>query len=130
VVELAVVSISAGTAAGALEGAWAGWLLGGGWMNSVLGLFAGAALGYGMGLLVARHFYRSGGDTTVVRVGRESLPATLRAGLFGGLLGAIAVGVLTFLVPGAMMQALPILGVALACGALVGAGFACLGSLL
>ena len=130
VVELAAVSVSTGVVAGALEGAWAGWLVGGSWMNAVAGFFAGAAVGYAMGWLVARHFYRPGdGNTMVVRVGRGSLPATLRAGLFGGILGAMAAGVLAFLVPGAMLHTLPLLGAALPGGALIGAGMACLSSL-
>lgn len=131
VIELAAVSVTAALVAGAAAGACVGWILKQGWMESALGCVAGAALGYGLGQLVARHFYRTDdGLTSVIRVGRGSLPATLRAGLMGGILAAVAIGVLAFLVPGAMPQALPILGAALACGVVLGAGFACLSSLL
>jgi hypothetical protein len=47
-----------------------------------------------------------------------------------GVLAAMAIGVLAFLVPGAMAQALPILGAAIACGAVLGAVVACGSSLL
>lgn len=131
VVELAAVSVAAALVSGGTAGAWIGWILRQGWTDLALGCVAGAALGYGLGRMVARHFYRGDdGLTSVVRVGPQSLPATLRAGLTGGLLAATGIGVAAFLVPGAVAQAVPILGAALACGALIGAGFACASSLL
>jgi hypothetical protein len=131
VVELAAVSVSAAVVAGAAAGAWVAWIVKQGWTESALGFVAGAALGYGLGQLVARHFYRTDdGHTSVVRVGSGSLPSTLRAGLMGGILAAAAIGVLAFLVPGAMAQALPILGAAIACGAVLGTVVACGSSLL
>lgn len=131
VVELAAISVAAAVLAGAAAGAWIGWILRQGWIEPALGCVAGAALGYGLGQLVARHFYRTDdGLTSVVRVGKGSLPATLRAGLMGGVPAALAIGVLAFLVPGAMAQALPILGAALACGVVLGAALASLSSLL
>jgi hypothetical protein len=131
VVELASVSASAALVAGAVAGVWIGWILRQGWMESGLGFVAGAALGYGLGQLVARHFYRGGdGNTAVVRVGAGSLPATLRAGLMGGILAAMALGVLALLVPGAKPLTLQILGAAVFCGAALGAALACLSSLL
>jgi hypothetical protein len=131
VVELGGLAISAAVASGAASGACAGWIVGQGWVEPVLGSVAGAALGYGLGRLVARELYRSDdGRVSVVRVGRESLRATLRAGLTGGLLAAVGIGVAAFLLPGAMAQPLPILAAALACGAVLGGGFACVSSLL
>lgn len=131
VVELGALAISAAAISGAASGACTGWIVGQGWMEPVLGAVAGAALGYGLGQLVARHFYRSeDGLVSVIRVGRGSLPETLRAGLTGGLLAAVGIGVAAFLIPGAMAQALPILGAAVACGALLGAVIACASSLL
>jgi hypothetical protein len=48
----------------------------------------------------------------------------------GGILAAMALGVLALLVPGAKPLTLQILGAAAFCGAALGAVFACLSSLL
>jgi len=131
VVELGGLAITAAVISGTASGACVGWIVGQGWMEPVLGLLAGAALGYGLGQLVARHFYRTDDSTiAVVRVGSGSLPATLRAGLTAGLLAAVGIGVAAFLLPGAMVHAVPILGAAIGCGVVLGGGFACLSSLL
>jgi hypothetical protein len=131
VVELGALAVSAAVISGAASGACAGWIVGQGWMEPVLGAVAGAALGFGLGQLAARHFYRPGeGLVSVIGVGRESLPETLRAGLTGGLLAAVGIAVAAFLIPGAMTQALPILGAAVACGAVIGGGCAGVSSLL
>lgn len=129
VVELAALAVSAAVVTGAVAGAWTVWLIKRSWLASGGAFFAGAVLGFAAGQLVARVLYRSGGNTTIVKVGSASLPATIPAGLAGGVTAAIAVGLLAMLLFGAKHQASSLFGVALGCGVVLGMLFACLGSL-
>jgi hypothetical protein len=130
VVELAGLVISAAVATGAVAGAWLLWLIKKSWLMSTGGFVAGAAVGFGAGHLMARILYRTGGNTTVVKVGAASLASTIPAGLAGGIVTAITLGVLVVLIFNARNQALSLFGTAVACGVIIGVLWACLGSLL
>jgi hypothetical protein len=78
---------------------------------------------------VARILYRTGGNTTVVKVGSASLSSTITAGLAGGVVTAVVVGLLALLIFGARSQALSWFGVAVGCGSVLGVLFACWSSL-
>ena len=129
VVELAALAVSAAVATGAVSGAWIVWLIKKSWLGSSGALIAGAVIGFGVGQLLSRILYHPGGSTIVVKVGSASLPSTIRAGLSGGVLTAIAVGLLALLIFSARSQALSLFGVAIGCGVVLGVLFACLGSL-
>lgn len=130
VVELAALLRSAAVATGALAGAWLLWVLKKSWVASLGALAGGAALGFVVGHVLARILYRTAeGNTTIVKVGSASLPSTLPAGLAGGAATAAIVGLLALLIFGAKNQALPLFGIALGCGVVLGVLFACLGSL-
>ncbi len=130
VVELAALAISAAVATGAVASAWILWLIKKSWVISAGALIGGAVIGFLVGQLVGRVLYRTGGNTTVVKVGSASLPSTVPAGLAGGVVAAIAVGVLALLIFSARSQASSVFGVAISCGVVLGILFACLGSLL
>jgi hypothetical protein len=130
VVELAALAISAAVATGAVASAWILWLIKKSWLISAGALIAGGVFGFFVGQFVGRVLYRTGGNTTVVKVGSASLPATIPAGLVGGIVTAIAVGVLALLIFSARSQASSLFGVAIGCGVVLGILFACLGSLL
>jgi hypothetical protein len=84
VVELASLAISAAVATGAVASAWILWLIKKSWVISAGALIAGGVIGFLVGQLVGRVFYRTGGNTTVVKVGSAALPSTIPAGLAGG----------------------------------------------
>lgn len=130
VVELAALTISAAVATGAVASAWILWLIKKSWLISAGALVAGGVFGFFVGQLVGRVLYRTGGNTTVVKVGSASLPSTIPAGLAGGVVTAIAVGVLLLIVFSAKSQVPSLFGVAIGCGVVLGILFACLGSLL
>jgi len=83
-----------------------------------------------VGQLVGRALYHTGGNTTVVKVGSASLLTTIRAGLAGGVVTALAIAIFAVLIFSATSQASSFLGVAIVCGVVLGLLFACLGSLL
>lgn len=130
VVELAGLVTSAAIATGAVASAWILWLIKKSWLISTGGLVAGGIVGFLIGQLIGRVLYRSGANTVVVRVGRASLLATIRAGITGGTVTAIAIGLLTILIFSAKSQASSVFEVAIGCGVVFGILFACLGSLL
>ena len=130
VVALAALAVSAAVATGAVAAAWIVWLIKTSWLASAGAFIAGAVVGFAVGQLVARLLYHTAdGNTTVVKVGSASLSATIPAGLAGGVATAIAVGLLASLIFSARSQALSLFGVAIGCGVVLGALFACLGSL-
>lgn len=131
VVELAALLQSAAVATGALAGAWLLWFLKKSWVAALGALAGGAALGFVVGHILARALYRTAeGNTTIVKVGSASLPSTLPAGLAGGVATATTIALLALLIFGAKNQALPLFGIALGCGVVLGVLFACLGSLV
>lgn len=130
VVELAGLATSAAVATGAVASAWILWLIKKNWLISAGAPVAGGVFGFFVGQLVGRVLYHSGGKTTVIKVGSASLTSTIPAGLAGGVVTAIAVGVLALLIFSAKSQASSVLGVAIGCGVVLGILFACLGSLL
>ena len=128
VVGLAALVQSSATLSGAVVGAGAVWLTGGSWSAVVAALFAGGLLGFGAGFLVARALYHSSdGQTTVVRVGVQALPAAIPAGLAGGLPSAFVVAAAVILLYSAPVWMTLI--VALLSGTLIGVGFAFASSL-
>lgn len=129
VVELAALAVSAAVATGAVAGVWIAWLIKKNWLASAGAFIAGTAVGFAAGQLVARFLYRTGGNTTVVKVGCASLSATIPAGLAGGIATAIAIVLVALLIFSARSQALSLLGIAIGCGVVLGVLFACLGSL-
>jgi hypothetical protein len=129
VVELGGLAISTAVATGAVAGAWILWLIQKSWLASAGSLVAGAVVGLVAGQLVARILYRTGGYTTVVKVGSASLSSTIPAGLAGGIATAVALGLLALLIFSARSQALSLFGVAIGCGVVLGVLFACLNSL-
>jgi hypothetical protein len=129
VVELGALAISAAVGTGAVASAWIVWLIKKSWLASAGSLVAGAVVGIVVGQLVARILYRTGGNTTVVKVGSASLPSTIPGGLAGGVATAVTVGLLVLLIFGARSQTLSLFGVAIGCGVVLGVLFACLGSL-
>src|SRR5262245_2453771 len=90
VVELAGLAISAAVTTGAVASAWILWLIKKSWLISSGALVAGGVFGFLAGQLVGRLLYRTGGNTTVVKVGSASLSSTIPAGLAGGVVTAIA----------------------------------------
>jgi hypothetical protein len=129
VVELAALAVSAAVATGAVAGAWILWLIKKSWLLSVASLVAGAVVGFFAGQLVAHILYRTGGNTTVVKIGSASLSSTIPAGLAGGVAAAVAIVLLAFLIFGARSRASSLFGVAIGCGLVLGVLFACLSSL-
>ena len=129
VLELAGLAVSAAVATGAVAAAWIVWLIKKSWLGSAGALIAGAVIGLAVGQLLARILYYPGGSAIVVKVGRASLPSTIRAGLSGGVLTAIVVGLLALLIFSARSQARSLFKVAIDCGVVLGVLFACLGSL-
>lgn len=130
VVELAALVISTAVVTGAVTGAWILWLIKKSWLASLGALLAGAAVGYIVGQLVGGFLYRIGENTTVVKVGSESLPLTIPAGLAGGVTTALTVAILAVLIFNAKSEASSLFRVAMRCGMFLGILFACLGSLL
>ncbi len=130
VVELAALTISTAVATGAVASAWILWLLKKSWVISAGALIAGGIIGFLVGQLVGLFLYRTGGNTTVVKVGSASLPSTSPAGLAGGVVTAIVLGVLAFLIFSVRSQASSVFGIAIGCGVILGILFACLGTLL
>lgn len=130
VVELAALVISAAVATGAVASAWILRLIKKSLLVSAGALIAGAVVGFLVGQLVGIVLYRTGGNTTVVKVGSASLSATIPAGLVGGVVTALAVAILALLIFSARSQASSLFGVAIGCGVVLGILFACLGSLL
>ena len=130
VVELAALATSAAVATGAVASAWILWLIKKSWLLSAGSLIAGGVVGFLVGQLVGRVLYHPNGNTVVVKVGSASLLSTIRAGLAGGVVTAVAVGLLALLIFSAKSQASSVFGVAIGCGVVFGILFACLGSLL
>ena len=129
VVELAGLAVSVAVTTGAIAGAWLLWLIKKSWLVSAGALIAGAVIGFVVGQLIARILYHPGGNTVVVKVGSASLASTIRAGLTGGVVTGIVIGLLALLIFGAKSQASSLFGVAIGCGIVLGILFACLGSL-
>ncbi|MDX2111705.1 MAG: hypothetical protein SFY80_15845 [Verrucomicrobiota bacterium] len=130
VVELAALVISAAVATGAVASAWILWLIKKSWMASAGALIAGAVVGFLVGQLLGRVLYHTGGNTTVVKVGSASLLSTIRAGLAGGVVTALAVAILAVLIFSTSSQSSSLFCIAIGCGVVLGILFACLGSLL
>ena len=130
VVELAALATSAAVATGAVASAWILWLTRKSWLISAAALIAGGVVGFLVGRLVGRVLYHPNGTTVVVKAGSASLLSTLRAGLTGGVVTALAIGLLAMLILSAKSQASSVFGVAIGCGVVLGILFACLGSLL
>ena len=131
VVELAALVTSAAIATGAVAGAAIVWLIKKSWLASAGAFVAGAVLGFIIAQFVGRLLYRiAAGNTTVVKVGSASLPATITAGLAGGLITGVAIALVAVLIFSAKSQAVSLFGVAVGCGIVLGVLFACLGSLL
>ncbi len=129
VVELAGLVVSAAVVTGAISGACLVWRLGKSWLLSGGGLIVGAVIGFGVGQLIARIFYRTGANATVVKVGSASLSSSIPAGLAGGISTGFAIAVIALLIFGARSQAPVLFGTAIGCGLVLGVLFACLGSL-
>jgi len=129
VVDLAALAVSAGVITGAVAGAWLVWLIKKSWLISAGAFVAGAVIGFAVGQLMGRILYRSGENTTVVKVGSASLSATIPAGIAGGVVTAFSITLIAMLIFGARSQTLSLLGVAIACGIVLGVLFACLSSL-
>ena len=98
VVELAGLAVSVAVTTGAIAGAWLLWLIKKSWLVSAGALIAGAIIGFVVGQLIARILYHSGGNTVVVKVGSASLSSTIRAGLTGGVVTGIVIGLLALLI--------------------------------
>lgn len=129
VVDLAGLTVSAAVVTGAIASAWLIWIIKKSWLVSAGAFIAGIVVGFGVGQLVARIFYRTGENTTVVKVGRASLSSTIPAGIAGGVATAIVVGLVALLIFSVESQVLSLFGVAIGCGTVLGVLFACLGSL-
>lgn len=130
VVELGALAVPVAVATGAVAGAWVVWLIKKSWLASAAAFIAGAVIGFAAGHPLARLLYRTAdGNTTVVKVGSASLSATIPAGLSGGIAAAAAIGLLAMLLFSARSQALPLFGVAVGCGVVLGILLACLTSL-
>jgi hypothetical protein len=129
VVDLAGLVRSAALSTGAVSAAWVVWLVRGSWFTSLAALLIGAAVGFLVAEIVSRARYRRGENTMVVKVGRDSLGATLAAGLAGGVTTAIVVGCAAVLLFGTGSAALWF-GVALTSGVVLGVIFASGSSLL
>jgi hypothetical protein len=130
VVELAALVISAAVTTGAIASAWILWLIKKSPLASAGALIAGAVVGFLVGQLMGRVLYHTAGNTVVVKVGSASLSSTIPAGLVGGVVTALAIGLLAVLIFNARSEASYLFGVAIACGVVLGIVFACLGSLL
>jgi hypothetical protein len=130
VVELAALAVSAAVATGAIAAAWILWLIKKSWLISAGALIAGGVVGFLAGQLVGRVLYHHNGNTVVVKVGSAGLASTIGAGVAGGVVTALLIGLLAILLFGAKTQASSAFGVAIGCGAVLGILFACLGSLL
>ncbi len=130
VVDLAALVRSAALGTSAVSAAWVAWLVRGGWLTSLAALLIGAALGYLVAEIVSCVRYRRGANTTVVKVGIDSLVSTIPAGLAGGIPTAIVVAFVALLLFGADNHAALLFGVSLASGVALGVIFACGSSLL
>lgn len=129
VVELAALAVSAGVATGAIAGACVLGFIERSWLGAAGGFCAGAVAVLLIAQPLARSLYRTGDDTTVVKVGSESLRATIPAGLVGGVAAGVTVALLAVLSLGAVSLAVPVFGIAIACGAVLGIALACLATL-
>lgn len=129
VVELGALAVSAAVVTGAIASVWIAWLIKKSWLVSAGSLVVGGAVGFAAGQLVARILYRTGENTTVVKVGSASLSATIPAGLAGGITAAAAIGFLAILLFTAWSEAASFFGLAVGCGLVFGLLFACLSSL-
>lgn len=130
VVELAALVVTASVLTGAVSSAWILWLVKKSWLISSGAFVAGGVIGFIVGQITGNALYRSGENTTIAKVGIESLPATIPAGLAGGLITAIAISVIAVLMFGARKQGSPFLSIAICCGVVLGIASACMGSLL
>ena len=129
VVELAGVVQSVAIFSGAVAASLTSWFAKRSWAVSGISFVVGAFVGFLVGMAAARVFYRTAdGMTTIVRVGSSSLPATIRAGLAGGVLTALVVAAGSVLFLSAPAQSA--FTTSLVCGAVIGVVFAFLGSVL
>ncbi len=130
VVELAALVVTASILTGAVSSAWILWLIKRSWLISGGAFFAGGVISFFIGQITGFALYRSGENTTIVKVGHESLTATIPAGLAGGMVTAIAISILALLILGARNQGSSVFAIAIICGVVLGIASACMGSLL
>ncbi len=130
VVELAAVVRTAAIVSGAVAGVATTWLVRRSWWFSLAAFVLGAVAGFVVSQFVSRLYRSADGQTVVARVGSTSLPATIPAGLAGGVSVALVVGIAVILLLSAQSRAVPVLGTSLGCGIVLGIIFACLASLV
>ncbi|MGA2605260.1 MAG: hypothetical protein ABSG14_13620 [Verrucomicrobiia bacterium] len=128
--ELAGVVASTAVVTGAVVGTWVIWLIKKSWLASAGAFIAGAVFGFLIAQVIARVLYRTAnGNTAVVKIGSASLSSTIPAGLAGGVVTAIAVGLVVLLMFGGKTRGFSLFGIAIGCGVVIGILLACLGSL-
>lgn len=129
VVELAAVAQSAAVLSGVVSAVLISWLFKRSWVVLGASFFIGGFVGFVVGMISARSFYRTGeGMTAVVRVGGSSLPKTIRAAWAGTLPTTAVLATSAIFLLSAEPQA--VFTISLACGAVIGVAFACCSSLL
>jgi len=86
------------------------------WIASTGAFVSGAILGFVIAQIVARLLYRSGGNTTVAKVGISSLSLTIPAGMAGGIVTAAIVGILMRVIFSEYNQDMTLFGTTLGLG--------------
>lgn len=131
IVPLAGLARTSSIVAGAVNGAVLTWIAGRGLLFSGEALLGGALLGFVLGTIAGQILFPApGGQVVVVKVGRPSLPVTLKAAIAGALLVSIAVAMIIKTVIAPAMPTSLVWGIALAVGSATGITWGTLASLL
>ena len=128
VVELAALVNTTAMASGAVIAACLTYLAKHNGLASVAGFFSGAVVGFAVGQVVARIYYRSNENTLIVKAGAGALATTIPAGLSDGVLSAFVVWFLAWFV---FRHNPTMASIAITIGrsVVIGIGTACLSSL-
>jgi hypothetical protein len=130
IVELAGLASTTAVVTGGVASGWIVWLIIDNWLTAIGAVIPGSVLGYVAARTVGKFLYRTvDGHKWVAKVGRASLPATIRAGLSGSMtaaVGVVAVGLVLF---GVSDHLAALIGIAFGCGLVFGVVFACTASL-
>lgn len=131
VVDLGNLCTTGAALSGALTAAvGVAWVLDMAWMIVAAACVAGGAVGFVAGKIAGRGYRTGGGYASVVRVGRASLGATLRAALSGSLAAAALTVILVTVGFGAVGEVPQLLGIGLGVGIAAGGALGCLSALV
>jgi hypothetical protein len=130
-VELGGLAMTAGAVSGAAASGWIVWRMRDNWLTAIGAVIPGGVLGYVAARIVIEFVYHTAdGRTHVARVGKGSLPATIRAGLIGSMTAAVVIAVIGLVLFGASDHVTTLIGIPFGFGILCGVVLGCLSALV